>query len=498
VPPTAPFSLGSRVDLETFLQVASGLRKVSFGQAAARRVARARKRLLAAAARGPIYGVNTGFGDLASRRIPPKDLLRLQRNIVLSHACGVGEPLDEKEARGILFLRSNELARGYSGVRPELVERLCRLINAGAVPLIPSRGSVGASGDLAPMSHAALLVLGEGDAFYRGQRLPAASLLARLGLEPLELQAKEGLSLLNGTQAMQSLGALALHRASRIFDAATLAAAMTLEAWAGTPDPYDAGLQSLKPHPGQLAVAGRLRGLLDGSAIRRSHLKNDPRVQDPYSLRAVPQIHGPVLDALAAARRTVEIEMNSATDNPLIVGDRVISGGHFHGEALSVAYDSLAAAFTILAGVSERRVYLLTTGKSPGLSPFLASRPGLESGWMIPQVAAAALASENKALAHPASVDSIPTSGGQEDFVSMGMGAVLKLQRVLWNAAQVVAIELLMAARGVESRAPLKPGRGVARGLARLRREIAPSLADEILSPKMERARDLVLDGYFS
>ncbi len=495
---TAPFALGGRVDLAAFLQVASGSRLVSFGRAASRRVAQSRSRLLAAASRGPIYGVNTGFGDLASKRISPKDLLKLQRNLVLSHACGVGDPLSEAEARGILFLRANELARGRSGVRPELVLRLADILNSGAAPVIPSRGSVGASGDLAPLAHLALLALGEGDALEQGRRVPAASLLARLGLKPFALEAKEGLSLLNGTQAMQSVGALLLQSARRVFDAATLACAMTLEAWAGTPDPFAAEIQALKPHPGQLRVARALRGLLAGSAIRRSHLRNDPRVQDPYSLRAAPQIHGPVLDAIVSARRTIEIEMNSSTDNPLVVGARVISGGHFHGEALSLAFDFLAAAFAVLGGVSERRIFLLTTGKAPGLKPFLASRPGLESGWMIPQVAAAARASENKGLAHHASADSIPTSAGQEDFVSMGMGAALKLKRVVWNAAQIVGVELLMAALGVESRAPLKPGRGVARGLERLRREIEPSHEDEILSPKMERARELVLNGYFS
>ncbi len=494
----AAFALGGRVDLDIFRQVASGSRPVSLGREGRRRVAQSRARLLAAAARGPIYGVNTGFGDLASKRIPPKDLLKLQRNLVLSHACGVGEPLGEEEARGILFLRANELAKGHSGVRPELVLRLADLLNSGSVPVIPSRGSVGASGDLAPLAHLALLVLGEGDALHGGRRIPASALLSRLGLKPFVLDAKEGLSLLNGTQAMQSLGALALLSARRVFDAATLACAATLEACAGTPAPFDSRLHSLKPHPGQMKVARELRSLLAGSAIRRSHIKNDPRVQDPYSLRAAPQIHGPVWDAIVSARRTVEIEMNSATDNPLVVGSRVVSGGHFHGEALSLAFDSLATAFAVLGGVSERRIYLLTAGKAPGLKPFLASRPGLESGWMIPQVAAAALASENKGLAHPASADSIPTSAGQEDFVSMGMGAALKLKRAVWNTAQIVAIELLMAARGVESRAPLKPGRGVARGLARLRREIAPSPEDEILSPKMERSRDLVLRGEFS
>ncbi len=497
-PSRTSFALGSRVGLQDLTDVASGARGVRLPPAARARMESARRRLLAAASRGrPVYGVNTGFGELACRRIPDQQLAKLQQNLVRSHACGVGEPLDEAEARAILFLRANELARAFSGARPALAELMAKLINSGAAPLIPSRGSVGASGDLAPQAHMALLLLGEGAGLLKGRAVPGSEILRRLRLKPAVLEAKEGLALLNGTQAMQAVGGLALRQAFSVWGAAQLAGAMSLEAMTGTPVPFDEAVHRLKPHPGQLAAARGLRELLSGSAIRQSHIRNDPRVQDPYSLRCMPQVHGAVLDQLEHARRTLETEMASVTDNPLVVGARVISGGNFHGQALSLVFDLAAIAMTALGGISERRIFQLISGNAPGLSPFLASNPGLESGWMIPQVTAAALASENKVLAHPASADSIPTSANKEDFVSMGMGAALKFKRVVFNTAQIAAIELLCAAEGVEVHRPLTPGRGVGRGLALVRRQAPPSRGDEVFSARLERVRDAVLRGCF-
>lgn len=494
-----PFPLGSSPTLEDLASVARGGRKVSFPPRARSRVREARRVLLRAASSGrPVYGVNTGFGELACRRIPDDRLKTLQRNLVLSHACGVGEPLAPAEARGVLFLRANELARGHSGVRPEVVELMARMLDAGVTPVIPSRGSVGASGDLAPQAHMALVLIGEGEAFLRGRRMTGAEALRRADLKPAVLEAKEGLALLNGTQAMQAVGGLALERAFAVMEAAQLAGAASLEAMTGTPEPFEESIHRLKPHPGQVRAARELRSLLAGSAIRESHRENDPRVQDPYSLRCMPQVHGAVYDALAFARRTVETEFASATDNPLVADGRVISGGNFHGQALSFACDLGASALTALGNISERRVFQLISGQAPGLHPFLARDPGVESGFMIAQVAAAALASENKTLAHPASADSVPTSANKEDFVSMGMWAALKFRSVVSNAAQIVAIELLCAAQGVETHAPLKPGRGVAEGLRRLRVHVKASRGDEVLSGKMERAKELILNGSFS
>jgi len=495
---TAPFALGSKLGLDDLALVARGGRKVALSPAAASKMAASRRVLEKAASSGkPVYGVNTGFGDLATRRISRGQLGELQRNLVLSHACGVGEPLSEEEARAILFLRANEIARGFSGARPDLARLMARIVNSGAVPLIPSRGSVGASGDLAPQAHMALLLIGEGPALLAGRKISARAALQKAGAAPAVLQAKEGLSLLNGTQAMQAVGGLSLVRAARAWRAAQIAGAMSLDAMTGTPGPFDEVVHKLKPHAGQILAARQLRGLVRGSQIRESHRDNDPRVQDPYCLRCMPQVHGAAWDVLENSRRAVETEMASATDNPLVAGGRLISGGNFHGQALSFAFDAAATAMTALANISERRLFHLVSGRAPRLKPFLADNPGLESGWMIAQVAAAALASENKILAHPASADTIPTSAGQEDFVSMGMTAALKLRQIVWNAAQVAAIELLAAAQGLESHAPLRSGPGVEKARKLLRAKIPAAKGDEILSPRMERTRELILEGYF-
>jgi histidine ammonia-lyase len=343
----------------------------------------------------------------------------------------------------------------------------------------------------------ALAVIGEGDTMYRGRRIPAAKALKSAGLAPFVLSEKVGLALLNGSQAMQSVGGFALLAAERVWRAANLACAASLDALTGTPAPYDEAISRLKPHSGQLTAARSLRRLLAGSEIRRSHLADDPRVQDSYSLRCAPQVHGAVLDRLAESRRVVETEMLSVTDNPLVAGGRLISGGNFHGQALSFAFDSAAGALTALANISERRTFQVTAGIAPRLKPFLARDPGVESGFMIAQYVAAALASENKTLAHPASVDSVPTSANKEYFVSMGMWSALKLKKVVWNAAQVVAIELVSAAQALEFHRPLKSGRRVEAGLAVLRKKVKASKGDEVLSGKLEAAREMVLSGAF-
>lgn len=497
-----PFLLGGKVGISDVVDVARRFRRVSLPGSAAARVRAANRALRRAAASGkPVYGVNTGFGELASRRIPPGESVRLQYNLVRSHACGVGEPLGPEESRAMLFLRANELARGYSGCRVELVAHLAGMLNRGLCPVVPSRGSVGASGDLAPQAHAALLAIGEGegrlwDGAHRrwGVPMPGRAALRRAGLKGCRLDAKEGLSLINGTQAMQAVSALALDRARNVLAAANLAGAMSLEGIRGTPAPYDEALARLKPHPGQLWAAKDLRGLLAGSEIRESHREGDPRVQDPYSLRCIPQVHGAVKDALDFALRTLHIEMGGVTDNPVLIGTRVLSGGNFHGQALALSCDAACIALAALGNISERRTFQLILGHN-GLPPFLALHPGLESGYMIAQVVAAALASENKGLAVPASADSIPTSADKEDFVSMGMGAALKLGRSADNAAQIVAIELLTAAQAVELHRPLRSGAGVERGLRRLRAEASRTLGDEAFGRRMLLIKEMVSEG---
>lgn len=496
--PLKEFNLPKNLSLWDLRACGKGRRGV-FTRAARLKVEKCRKLLLQrAAGKVPVYGVNTGFGSLASQKIPEDKLRELQKNLVLSHACGVGNHLSVEEARTILFLRANELSRGYSGVRPALIDQMIKIFNAGGSPLIPSQGSVGASGDLAPQAHMALLLIGEGHAFWNGKMMPSRKVLQKCGLRPLELEAKEGLSLINGTQAMQAVGGLALSNAYRVFNAAQKAAATTLEALTGTPDPFDDSIQKLKPHPGQISVAKELRSLLEKSELRDSHRIGDPRVQDPYSLRCLPQVHGAILDVLEFSRNTLEREMASVTDNPIVFpnGD-IVSAGNFHGQALSFAFDFAAAALTSLGNMSERRIFQLILGQAPRLKPFLAQRPGLESGWMIAQVAAAALASENKILAHPASSDSIPTSANQEDFVSMGMGAALKFKKIVENTAQIIAIEFLCAAHAMEFHKPLKPGRGVTLILEKLKMEIVLSLKDRVLSPDLQKASALILSGYF-
>ena len=446
-----------------------------------------------------VYGVTTGVGSLSTARIQPAEARRLQLNIVRSHACGVGEPLEPEVVRGVLLLRANGLASGLSGVRPAVALELCEFLNRDVLPVIPSRGSVGASGDLAPLAHVALALVGEGEVTYRGKRLSSAAALARAGLRPLELQAKEGLSLVNGTQVMTALGLVALRRASILVDTADVAGALSLDALRGSPAAFDERLQRARPHPGQLLSARNLLRLNRGSSIRRSHL-GCARVQDAYSLRCMPQVHGAVRGALRFAANSVEIETGSPTDKPLLFAESgyVLSRGNFHGAPLAIALDLAALALAQLGGISERRTDRMVNPLTSDLPPFLARSPGLESGLMLVQVAAAALASENKLLAHPASVDSIPTSGNKEDFVSMGMGAALKLGPILKNLSAILAMELMVAAEGIDRLAPLATGRLAEVARKRVRSAVRPLAHDRPLSADIARVAELVTNGQFA
>src|SRR5438552_7787836 len=448
-----------------------------------------------------VYGVSTGFGKLSDVRIPQSDLAELQLNLVRSHACGIGNPLSEPEARAMMLLRANVLALGFSGIRLEIIEMLCEMLNRRVYPVIPEKGSVGASGDLAPLGHLALTLIGEGEAFFQGERMESRKALSRAGLKPQRLEAKEGLALLNGTQAMHAVGGLALLRAKRLARVADVAGAMSLEALKGTPAAFDLRLQEARPHPGQKAVAKHLLSLMEDSEIRQSHVKGDPHVQDAYSLRCMPQVHEAVRGALTHCEDVLLIESASATDNPLVFADsgEVISGGNFHGAPLAFAFDYAAIALTDLMNISERRVDRLTNpDKSEGLPAFLARKPGVESGFMIAQVAAAALVNEARVLAHPASIDNVTTSGGKEDHVSMGMTSALKLRSIVDLAENIFAIELLAGAEALEYRRPLRAGRG-AESAREIVRQVASALTnDRPLSKDIARVAEQIRAGKFN
>ena len=471
--------------------------EVSLSRDARERVERARDFVEEIVARAEVvYGINTGFGALSEVTIPADDLRELQLNLVRSHACGVGAPLPETVVRAMTLHRANVLAKGFSGCRPVVIETLIAMLNGGAHPVIPSRGSVGASGDLAPLAHLALVTIGEGEAIFRGDRMPGGEAMRRAGIQPLQLEAKEGLALLNGTQAMTAVGGLALLNAARLAEAADVIGAMTLEALRGTPVAFDEKIQSTRPHPGQQTSARRLREFIQDSEIRESHRDRavDPRVQDAYALRCMPQVHGAVRDALEHARGIVEIEINSATDNPLVfTGEReVLSGGNFHGEPVSLALDYAAIAVADLGTIAERRVERLVNPALSGLPAFLSPHPGTNSGLMIAQVTAAALIAENNVLAHPASVFTLPTSANKEDHVSMGMTAALKFAQVVDNVETILAIELLCAAQGLEFLKPLKPGPKLREVYERVRQR-APALErDAPLAPYIESLKPVV------
>jgi histidine ammonia-lyase len=482
-------------------RVARGAESVSLADAARERMEASRRvveRIIAESQ--VVYGVNTGFGKLSDVTVPVDELRELQINLVRSHACGLGNPLSEEETRAMMLLRANVLAKGFSGARAVVAETLLLMLSRGILPVIPEKGSVGASGDLAPLAHLALCCVGEGEAFYKGERMPGGEALRRARVEPLRLEAKEGLALLNGTQALTAVGALALERAETLTRTADVSGAMSLEALKGTPAAFDERIHLARPHRGQLAVAAHLRELLLESEIRASHLEGDPRVQDAYSLRCMPQVHGATRDALAHARGIVELEAGGATDNPLIFADtgEVISGGNFHGAPLALAFDYAAIALVHLGNIVERRIdRLVDPDKNEGLPAFLTERAGVESGYMIPQIVAVALLNECKVLSHPASVDNLPTDGGKEDHVSMGMTAAVKLRSIVENVERVVAIELLTAAEGLEHRAPLRPGRGAHRAYESVRTHAARLTRDRSLAGDIERIAVALRRGEF-
>ncbi|MEP7014395.1 MAG: histidine ammonia-lyase [Verrucomicrobiota bacterium] len=476
---------GQALTLAEIAKVAIDGETVQVASAARPRVLASRKVIEEIVGRDMVvYGVNTGFGKLADVRIPQTDLRELQLNLVRSHACGIGNPLSVPEVRAMMLLRANVLALGFSGIRFEIIEMLCKMLNRGVHPVIPEKGSVGASGDLAPLAHLALSLIGEGEAFSEGERMSSADALRRMKLQPVLLEAKEGLALLNGTQAMHAVGGLSILRAKRLSRVADVSGAMSLESLTGTPAAFDPRLHDARPHPGQKDVAKHLLSLMDGSEIRESHRADDPRVQDAYSLRCMPQVHGAARGALEHCENILLIESASATDNPLVFenGD-VISGGNFHGAPLALAFDYAAMAVVDLMSISERRIdRLVNPDKNEGLPAFLARKPGLESGFMIPHVAAAALLNEARVLAHPASIDNVTTSGGKEDHVSMGMTAALKLRSIVDLAENLLAIELLAGAEALEHRRPLKAGVGVERAFGVLRKIAPPLTRDRSLS----------------
>ncbi|MCD7096877.1 histidine ammonia-lyase [Stenotrophomonas sp. MMGLT7] len=462
---------------------------------AAAGIARSAETVEAIVARGePVYGINTGFGKLASVRIEPDDLATLQRNIVLSHAAGVGEPMPVAVARLMLALKLASLAQGASGVRPATIELLEAMLQRDVVPVVPAQGSVGASGDLAPLAHMAAAMIGVGEAFLHGQRLPAAEALARAGLEPLELGAKEGLALLNGTQFSTANALAGLFAIEDVFAAALVAGALSTEAAKGSDTPFDARIHALRGQPGQIVVAEALRTLMAGSAIRESHREGDVRVQDPYCLRCQPQVMGAALDVIRAAARTLATEANGVSDNPLVFSDtgEALSGGNFHAEPVAFAADMLAMAVCEVGSISERRIAMLVDPALSGLPAFLTPMPGLNSGFMIPQVTAAALVSENKQRAYPASVDSIPTSANQEDHVSMAAHGARRLLAMAENAANVVGIELLAAGQGCDFHAPLKSSAALEAARALLREKVPALQDDRYFHPDLLAAAQLV------
>jgi histidine ammonia-lyase len=500
---------GESLKIEDVVAVAGGAAgapAVELSPEAARRVRRAEDAVKELIDRGEIvYGITTGFGAFKDRIIAPEQVELLQRNIVMSHAVGVGEPFDRRAVRALMLIRANTLARGHSGIRLETLNLLLDMLNRGVHPVIPSQGSLGASGDLAPLAHMSLVLIGEGEAELQGQVLPGLEALRRAGLEPTRLAAKEGLALTNGTAVMCGLGALAVHRAEELCCLADLAGCLSLEALHGTSLAFDARIQAVRPHPRQVDCAGHLRQLLEDSDFTRHH---DPlNVQDAYTLRCIPQVHGAVRDAIAYARWVIEIELNSVTDNPLLFFDEreqvtVLSGGNFHGEPVAIAMDYLAMALTELGNISERRLTRLTDEASNAhvLPAFLIKHGGLNSGFMLVQYTAAALASENKVLSHPASVDTVPTSANVEDHVSMGTTAARQACQVLDNLERIVALELFSAAQGVDfRREELGPSAQLGRGTRvayALVREHVPFLEnDAIMYPYIEAVRRLVADG---
>jgi histidine ammonia-lyase len=497
-----PVLIGRPLTLEMLEDVAVRLRPVAIAPEAQDSMRRSRAAVDAIASAGDdaprVYGINTGFGALSETRISAGDVRALQQNLVRSHSTGIGPNLEPAQVRGMMLLRAQVLALGHSGVRPLVCDLLVAMLNDRVHPRIPAQGSVGASGDLAPLAHLALVLIGEGEAQIGGENrfVAGGEALRGVGLSPVTLEAKEGLALINGTQLMASLGTLAVLEAERLCTTADIAGAMSLEALKGSKAPFDDRLQRARPHPGQSTVATNLRALLTESAIMESHA-HCGKVQDAYSLRCMPQVHGASRDALAWSRQVLERELNSVTDNPSVFLDdgstEIISGGNFHGQPLAIALDLAAIAVAELANISERRVeQLVNPALSTGLTPFLAAGSGLHSGFMIAQVASASLVSENKVLCHPASVDSIPSSAGKEDHVSMGSVSARKLCDVVRNVKHALAIEIMTAAAGLDQRRPLTPSRGVAAAQRVVREKVAPMTADRPLYRDIEEVADLI------
>ncbi len=487
---------GESLSLEALEAVARDGVPVRLADGARQRMAASRAALEARMSAGrPIYGVNTGFGSLSDVTIEPSQVKALQLNLLRSHAFGVGSPTAPEGTRATVLLRANVLAKGFSGVRPLLVDALLDLLNRRVHPVIPEKGSVGASGDLAPLAHLALVLVGEGEAVHEGARLPGGRALAAAGLAPIRLQAKEGLALVNGTCFSAGLGALALLRAERLARIADVAGAMSLDALRGTPAAFDPRVHRVRPHPGHGACAANLVRLLEGSAIRESH-RDCPKVQDQYSLRCMPQVHGASRDAFAFARRALEVEANAATDNPLIFEDgEVVSAGNFHGQPIALALDVLGIGMAELGAIAERRTDYLVNPKLSDLPPFLTQQSGLHSGLMMAQVTAAALASENKRLASPASVDSIPTSGGKEDHVSMSAEAARKAMLLCDHVRDILAIEVLCACQGLDFLRPMTSGRGVEAARRLIRQHVPPLTADRAMTADLDAIRRLIEDG---
>lgn len=493
---------GDPLSVEQVTAVATRRRRARAGPALRDRVAPARQVVSRAVDGGKVvYGITTGFGAFASARIDPSEARDLQVNLLRSHAAGVGDPVPAEIVRAMLLLRARTLAQGHSGVRPVIVERLLELLDRDMLPVVPAYGSVGASGDLAPFAHLALPLIGEGELQVDGHILAAASALEAAGLEPLTLEAKEGLSLLNGTEGMSAMLCLAIVRAERLAAVADLAAALSIEALLGSTRPFRPELHRLRPHPGQMESAARIARLLEGSEIGASHADDfSHAVQDAYSLRCAPQVHGSVADTIAHARRVVGVELGSVVDNPIVFPEsgEVLSGGNFHGQPLAFAADFLTIGVTELGSISERRTdRLLDPQRSAGLAPFLSPHPGLHSGYMLAQYTAAALVAENRVLSHPASVESIPTSGSQEDHVSMGWGAGRKMGEVVDNTTWVLAVELVCAAQGIEGRAPLHPAAGTGAAVEIIRTLVPPLTEDRPVGADVEVVASLIDEGAF-
>jgi histidine ammonia-lyase len=504
---------GNDLTIEAVYEVAFERRPVLLDPDARTAVDRARSVVDTLVANNKVsYAITTGVGKLSDVHIAGDQIRELQVNLVRSHAVGVGEPLAVVETRAMMLLRANSLSRGYSGVRAAAIDTICEMLNRGVTPFVPSQGSVGASGDLAPLGHLALALIGEGECIDdKGVRVPTADVLRQAGIKPLVLEAKEAVSLINGTQGMLAVGSLALIAAETLVESADVIGAMTCDALRGTDVAFDERIHKARPHAGQLKTAANLRRLLEGSQIRESH-RDCGRVQDAYSLRCMPQVHGAVRDTIAHCREVMEIEVNSAVDNPLVFarpaqtmrgmgspdlaeGD-ILSGGNFHGEPVAFALDFLAIAISALAGISERRLErMVNPALSEGLPPFLASGAGLNSGFMMPQVTAAALVSENKVLSHPASVDSITTSGNKEDFVSMGMHASIKLKKIVQNACNVLAIEAMAAAQAIDFLAPLKTSKSLQQAHAAIR-SVCPTMEkDRVMYQDFARISELIYSG---